>query len=100
MLYKLCFTRNDIHIKVYINGVLVTVQKSFQVEKKLTNVTLMLDEENESQMFGAISDFNIWDRILTREEIEKWSQCQLELRGNILNWNKNQRGKLTIYNYY
>ena len=28
--------------KVYINGILVTVQKSFQVEKKLTNVTLML----------------------------------------------------------
>ena len=92
MLYKLCFTRNDIHIKVYINGVLVTVQKSFQVEKKLTNVTLMLDEENESQMFGAISDFNIWDRILTREEIEKWSQCQLDIHGNILDWNKHHKG--------
>ena len=78
--------------KVYINGILVTVQKSFQVEKKLTNVTLMLDEENESQMFGAISDFNIWDRILTREEIEKWSQCQLDINGNILDWNKHYKG--------
>ena len=93
---KVCFTRNNINIKVYINGKLVTVKNSFQTEKKWTNVTLMLDEGNESQMFGAISDFNIWDRILTGEEIEKWSQCQLELTGNILNWNKNQRGKLTV----
>ena len=52
----------------------------------------MLDEENESQMFGAISDFNIWDRILTREEIEKWSQCQLDINGNILDWNKHHKG--------
>ena len=74
-----------------------TEKLSSQVEKKSTNITLMLDENNKSQMFGAISDFNIWDRILTWEEIQKWSQCQLDTKGNILNWNDFNIGKLKSY---
>ena len=89
---KVCIVRNNTIIQVYMNGNLVTTQKSFQVEKKITNITLMSAENNESQMFGAISDFNIWDRILTWEEIKKWSQCQLGLKGNILNWNDFNKG--------
>ena len=96
---KLCFVRNNVNIKIYYNGILVTVQRSFHVENKRTNITLMLDEGNESQMFGAISDFNIWDRILTREEIEKWSHCQLNFNGNILNWNNPHQGMHFLYYY-
>ena len=36
--------------------------------------------------FGAITDVNIWNRLLTETELNQWSRCQLPVGGNILDW--------------
>ena len=35
---------------------------------------------------GSITDVQIWDRALTRQQTELWSKCQYE-DGNSLKWN-------------
>ena len=40
-----------------------------------------------SGMNGAMTDFNIWNRTLTKEELFDWSSCKKMLNGNIVSWN-------------
>jgi hypothetical protein len=35
---------------------------------------------------GEISDFNIWDRALSLEELEDWTTCKAMTKGNLVNW--------------
>ena len=39
--------------------------------------------------YGSITDINIWDRALTREEADQWSSCNFE-EGNYLKWSTAQ----------
>ena len=34
---------------------------------------------------GAIKDINVWDTILSQEELEKWMDC-IQLDGNVFSW--------------
>ena len=40
-----------------------------------------------SGMNGAMTDFNIWNRTLTKEELFDWSSCKKMLNGNVVSWN-------------
>ena len=40
--------------------------------------------------FGALTDLQIWDRLLGEEEVEQWSRCELGAAGNLLDWNTAQ----------
>ena len=35
---------------------------------------------------GAVSDVNIWSRVLTEEEILSWSLCERDISGKVLSW--------------
>ena len=37
-------------------------------------------------MFGQITDVNIWDNVLTEEEIINWMTCLYSSGGNVINW--------------
>ena len=41
-------------------------------------------------MFGAMTDINIWNRSLSKTEVEQWSRCELEAGGNLVDWNTAQ----------
>ena len=41
-------------------------------------------------VFGAMTDVNIWDRLMTQSEVEQWSRCELGAGGNMLDWNTAQ----------
>ena len=36
---------------------------------------------------GQITDFNIWSKVLTNEELLEWTKCNKNMNGDILNWN-------------
>ena len=37
---------------------------------------------------GSITDVQIWDKVLTASEIQKWSTCQYPAGGNFVDWSK------------
>ena len=46
-----------------------------------------LDSYDSMQpMRGAFTNFTIWDRALSEADIKNWSNCSLNIIGNILSW--------------
>ena len=39
---------------------------------------------------GAMTDFNIWDRILSEQEESDWMFCKTETGGNVVSWHSAQ----------
>ncbi|CAM6054348.1 unnamed protein product [Sphagnum tenellum] len=35
---------------------------------------------------GQMSDFNIWDRTLSLQELQDWTSCKSMIKGNLVNW--------------
>ena len=50
----------------------------------------MNTEEKDSgflyPMFGAVSDVQVWDRVLSEASLVQWASCQNQLQGNVLSW--------------
>ena len=46
----------------------------------------MNDRDPTSPMSGAITNLNMWDRELSRNEIIDWSTCNSSMIGNIISW--------------
>ena len=44
---------------------------------------LVLKKENVQ---GSLTDLNVWDSLLSKEEMQKFTMCTKNLRGNILPW--------------
>ena len=39
---------------------------------------------------GAMTDVNIWDRILSEQELSDWMFCRTETGGNVVTWQSAQ----------
>ena len=37
-------------------------------------------------MYGAITDLNVWNRILSEEESENWMNCTIQTEGDVFSW--------------
>ena len=47
-------------------------------------------------MYGAITDLNVWNRILSEEESENWMNCTIQTEGDVFSWqNSSQHIQLT-----
>ena len=44
------------------------------------------EKKNHYSLFGAMTDTNIWNRSLSKTEVEQWSRCEMEAGGNLLDW--------------
>ena len=53
--------------------------------------------DGKSQMYGIISDVNVWDRVLRPTEIINWSDCSTQLFGNVISWINIQSGILFTF---
>ena len=55
-----------------------------------------VNENLKSPMYGAFTDINIWDDMLSNDEIDDWIDCKNKKGGNIINWqNISQSIRLT-----
>ena len=49
-----------------------------------------------SSLYGAMTDLNVWDGILSDEESENWMNCTNQTEGNVFSWqNSSQHVQLT-----
>ena len=45
---------------------------------------------------GAVTDVNIWDRILSEQEVSDWMFCKTETGGNVISWETAQLNVLQL----
>ena len=50
------------------------------------DILLMNNNDHKHPLFGAMTDFQVWNRTMTVEELEDWSSCRTESRGNVVDW--------------
>ena len=48
--------------------------------------------DGTSQMYGEITDVNVWDRILDLSDLRCWSNCSKQLNGTLVNWRSLSQG--------
>ena len=105
-----CGTYNSTSKKfnMYANNKLVFDYKNVEVEKKAVqdNVVLLNAFSYATNDYiypfdGAVTDLQIWSRILNEEDIQKWSECNGEESGDFFSWEKaefNFIGDIEAYN--
>ena len=84
-------------VKVYNDGKLVHRQDTFRKNQLISGGgTWVLGQDQDTlgggfvvdqMMQGEITEVNIWDRVLSDEEIKSFStSCQSRLKGNVKSW--------------
>ena len=77
------------HIQIYNRKLLIFESKENIETYKNGDIVLLnyKDGSKRSPMHGAITDVNVWNKILSKEDIENWTDCKDPGGGNFLNWN-------------
>ena len=89
---NLCISVNQPknHIQIY-NGKVKALESKEKIISSFENEDIILlnykDGEKRNPMHGAITDVNVWDKILTKEEIQNWIDCKDSVGGNFVKWN-------------
>ena len=76
--------------KITINGEQVTGTPRYMgyFQDEDTNIVLMNSRVSDEPHHGAVTDVNVWSRILSDQEIEDWALCRADIEGKRLNWEK------------
>ena len=45
------------------------------------------DPSGDSKHSGKITDVNIWNRALSLDSMARWTNCSLNLSGDLVDWN-------------
>ena len=78
-------------LRVNINGQTMAESDSYGGYYQNVNRNILLMNNFDfgpTPVHGAVSDLNIWSRILSEEEISAWSLCQRDLPGSVLSWSE------------
>ena len=64
--------------RVFKENELIFKRKKYKMKVEESDIILMnnaKDENLRSPMYGAITDFNVWKKILSRKKIAEWTNC-------------------------
>ena len=85
-----CVRVNNINAVLKINkDVRFFNKKSKKYVKPFHDDIFMNTDDMNSPMYGAFTDINVWDRMLTSDEQDNWMNClfeKFEQDGNIIGW--------------
>ena len=87
---SICFVASPSQTRIFSNGVKVAegegVLEEFPRDENF-NILGNCKEKERFLTFGAATDFNIWNRVLTNDEIYLWSNFEILNNGKIFDWN-------------
>ena len=87
------FSRQFNQLKLFVNGNLLRSIDTVLDLGERVDISLMNDHQDPSwPLSGAVTNFNVWDRILTEQEMKEVSKCESILRGNLVNWDTTNLG--------
>ena len=73
-------------LKIIVNGKLVFEENNYNGgHENVKNDLSMMDIKNID--FARITDVNIWNRSLSKNEMKSWTNCEMHEGGSILDWN-------------
>ena len=49
----------------------------------------MKKEDDSHAVLGSFTDFNVWDKVLTEQELRDFTSCSSFMQGNLFPWNSN-----------
>ena len=85
-----CFLYAQNHYNISLNNLNVvshSMKENSDIFKNISRVKL-------GPMFGAVTDLQIWQRVLSDQEISDFNDCQLSTGGDVYQW---RTSGLTIY---
>ena len=93
-----CLKVNSTRAVINLNGETFIIHKdecsSFSAYSDSNSYIFMNSEA--SPMYGAITDLNVWNMILSDDESENWMNCTSQREGNVFSWqNSSQHIELT-----
>ena len=73
----------------------ITIMKRLYTEKERNEDKQEDDEKSEDDekcgsMIGRMTDFNIWNKSFTEEDMRQWLNCKTSMQGNIVNWGSSE----------
>ena len=87
---SVCVTASKLRsfVEVNINGEIVVSTGDYEghFQKYERNIFLMNTLDRFRPSHGAITDVNVWRRILTEEEVTDWQHCRGEPEGAVITW--------------
>ena len=83
-------SKPETFIEVNINGENVATIFNYDgyFQDDDNNIILMNREDRQAPSHGAVSDVNVWRRLLSHQEIRDWQHCRKEPEGRVLTWEK------------
>ena len=74
--------------EIWFNGKIVTNYENFDGSQEQPSGNLQIFNYGwfYSALFGSVTDINIWSRNLAGSEVERWSRCEGEAAGDLLDW--------------
>ena len=86
----LCWTEDTREInefKLRLNGKIVVEHSGYEKDQYQAHLDfLYMNFEDRKPLNGAITDVNVWNRILSSRDLDSWRFCHSQEKGNILNW--------------
>ncbi|XP_068215524.1 uncharacterized protein [Palaemon carinicauda] len=92
--YHVCYTVSTTQLLIYVNGE-INIVHDISARKILLNASMVLGQETdqvlggyqEQQSFsGIITEFNLYNRVLTEEEVQSQFQCENFDEGDLIAW--------------
>ncbi|ROT75706.1 putative basement membrane-specific heparan sulfate proteoglycan core protein, partial [Penaeus vannamei] len=95
--YHMCFTHNHVthHIRTFIDGVLVQ-HAYYDVGRPVIGdyAAVGNGQTADESYSGDLSQINVWDTILSDDEIRQMARCRSDPKGNYISW----EAGWTLYN--
>ena len=89
---NVCFISHKNYFKVFVNSQFI-YEENIQYEMEHSNIVIMGSTMAQPKgtfagsFFGKITDFNVWNYDVDDEDILKWTTCENNKKGNLVDWN-------------
>ena len=71
---------------------LESISSKYVRKDEKASIFLLNAGDEGKQMFGSVTDLQIWNKSLSKEEVNKWSTCEINSKGNVFNWDFMAKG--------
>ena len=77
------FTGKNCGVKVFLNGQAVL---DTEMDPCYGFYQIGFSNRLDITMLGLVTDINIWEQVLSREEAKAWTECETGREGNLVAW--------------
>lgn len=90
--YHVCVTRNISIVSIFLQGNLLESEAlKLNVKEGATNLTIGYVNPERYPMLkfiGSATQFNVWRRVLSHQDIKQIANCKKVLDGDLISWNE------------